>query len=36
MRDNSVPEGQTPTPVSAAERAQIEARNRWHTIHDDH
>lgn len=35
MRDNSVPEGQTPTPVSAAERARIEARNRWHTIHDD-
>jgi len=36
MRDNSVLEGETPTPISAAERARIEARNRWHTIHDAH
>ena len=36
MRDNSVPEGETPTPISAAERARIEARNRWHTIHEEH
>jgi len=32
MRDNSVPEGQPVTPMSADERAQIQARHRWHTI----
>ena len=32
MRDNSVPEGQPVTPMSAEERAQIQARHRWHTI----
>jgi mannose-6-phosphate isomerase-like protein (cupin superfamily) len=35
MRDNSVLEGETATPISAAERARIEARNRWHTIHEE-
>jgi quercetin dioxygenase-like cupin family protein len=32
MRDNSVREGQPVTPISAEERAQIQARHRWHTI----
>jgi quercetin dioxygenase-like cupin family protein len=32
MRDNSVLEGQPVTPMSAEERAQIQARHRWHTI----
>lgn len=32
MRDNSVLEGQPVTPISAEERAQIQARHRWHTI----
>jgi quercetin dioxygenase-like cupin family protein len=32
MRDNSVPEGQPVTPMSAEERAQIQAKHRWHTI----
>lgn len=32
MRDNSVLEGQPVTPMSAEERAQIQAKHRWHTI----
>jgi quercetin dioxygenase-like cupin family protein len=32
MRDNSVLEGQPVTPISPEERAQIQARHRWHTI----
>jgi len=32
MRDNSVLEGQPVTPMSAEERARIQARHRWHTI----
>lgn len=32
MRDNSVPEGQPVTPLSADERARIQAKHRWHTI----
>lgn len=32
MRDNSVPEGQPVTPMSAEERARILAKHRWHTI----
>lgn len=32
MRDNSVPEGQTPTPLSAEERARIRERHKWHTV----
>jgi len=32
MRDNSVPEGQPVTPMSAEERAKIQAKQRWHTI----
>ena len=32
MRDNSVLEGQTVIPMSADERAQIQAKHRWHTI----
>jgi quercetin dioxygenase-like cupin family protein len=32
MRDNSVPEGQPVTPMSPEERAQVQARHRWHTI----
>lgn len=32
MRDNSVPEGQPVTPISAEERARIQAKHRWHTI----
>jgi quercetin dioxygenase-like cupin family protein len=34
MRANSVLEGETATPITAAEEAAIMARNRWHTIHD--
>jgi quercetin dioxygenase-like cupin family protein len=34
MRENSALEGETPTPISAAEQAQIGARNHWHTIHE--
>jgi hypothetical protein len=34
MRENSVPEGERPTVVSAQEAAEIRARHRWHTIHD--
>jgi len=32
MRDNSVLEGQPVIPMSAEERAQIQAKHRWHTI----
>lgn len=32
MRDNSVLEGQPVTPISAEERARIQAKHRWHTI----
>jgi quercetin dioxygenase-like cupin family protein len=32
MRDNSVPEGQPVTPMTAEERARIQAKHRWHTI----
>lgn len=32
MRDNSVLEGQPVIPMSAGERAQIQAKHRWHTI----
>ncbi len=31
MRENSVPEGEAATPLSAEETARIRARNRWHT-----
>ena len=31
MRDNSVPEGQPVTPMSAEEREQIRKRHSWHT-----
>lgn len=33
MRDNSVLEGQPVTPISPAEREQIRARHRWHTVY---
>jgi mannose-6-phosphate isomerase-like protein (cupin superfamily) len=33
MRDNSVPEGQPVTPMSAEERERIRARHRWHTVY---
>ena len=36
MRENSVLEGEPDRPITAAERAQIEARNRWHTVHETH
>ncbi len=36
MRANSVLEGEPDRPVTAAERAQIEARNNWHTVHEAH
>ena len=32
MRDNSVPEGQPVTPMSAEERARVQAKHSWHTI----
>ena len=32
MRDNSVLEGQPVTPMSAEERARIQAKHRWHMI----
>ncbi|HEU5208366.1 MAG TPA: cupin domain-containing protein [Longimicrobiales bacterium] len=32
MRDNSVPDGQPVTPMSADERARTQAKHRWHTI----
>jgi quercetin dioxygenase-like cupin family protein len=32
MRDNSVPEGQPVTAMTAEERARIQAKHRWHTI----
>lgn len=32
MRDNSVPEGQPVTPISAEERDQIRKRHSWHTV----
>ena len=32
MRDNSVLEGQPVVPMSAEERAQVQAKHRWHTI----
>jgi quercetin dioxygenase-like cupin family protein len=32
MRDNSVLEGQPVIPMSADERARIQAKHRWHTI----
>jgi quercetin dioxygenase-like cupin family protein len=32
MRDNSVPEGEPVTPISAAEREQIRKRHSWHTV----
>ncbi len=35
MRANSVLEGEPVTILTAAERARIEARNRWHTHYDD-
>lgn len=34
MRENSVLEGQPVTTLSAEERKQIQARNRWHTVAD--
>ena len=33
MRDNSVPEGQPVTPMTAEEREQIRKRHSWHTIY---
>ena len=33
MRDNSVPEGQPVTPISAEERDSIRKRHSWHTIY---
>jgi mannose-6-phosphate isomerase-like protein (cupin superfamily) len=36
MRANSVLEGEPDRPITAAERAQIEARNSWHTVHEAH
>ena len=33
MRENSVPEGQPVTPISAEERAKIRARHSWHTVY---
>jgi quercetin dioxygenase-like cupin family protein len=36
MRDNSVLEGEADRPITAAERAEIEARNSWHTVHEAH
>ena len=32
MRDNSVLEGQPVTPMSAEERARVQAKHSWHTI----
>lgn len=32
MRENSVPEGEPATPLSAEEQAEIRERHRWHTI----
>lgn len=32
MRDNSVPEGQPVIPMTAEERAKIQAKHSWHTI----
>lgn len=32
MRDNSVMEGQPVIPMTAEERARIQAKHRWHTI----
>jgi quercetin dioxygenase-like cupin family protein len=32
MRENSVPEGQPVTPISAEEREQIRKRHSWHTV----
>lgn len=34
MRENSVLEGQPVTPLSAAEQAEIQARNKWHTVRE--
>jgi quercetin dioxygenase-like cupin family protein len=34
MRENSVLEGETPTPLSAEEAAEIRSRHRWHTVHE--
>jgi quercetin dioxygenase-like cupin family protein len=34
MRENSVLEGETPTPLSAEEAREIRARHRWHTVND--
>ena len=31
MRENSVPEGEPVTPISAQEREQIRKRHGWHT-----
>jgi mannose-6-phosphate isomerase-like protein (cupin superfamily) len=36
MRANSVLEGEPDRPITAVERAQIEARNSWHTVHETH
>jgi quercetin dioxygenase-like cupin family protein len=36
MRANSVLEGEPAPPLSAAEQAENAARNRWHTVHEDH
>jgi mannose-6-phosphate isomerase-like protein (cupin superfamily) len=36
MRENSVREGEPDRPLTVAERRQIEARNAWHTVHEDH
>ena len=35
MRANSVLEGEPDRPLSAAESAEIQARNHWHTVHED-
>ena len=34
MRDNSVLEGEPVTPITAAERADIQARHSWHTVRE--
>ncbi|MGZ8311876.1 MAG: cupin domain-containing protein [Allosphingosinicella sp.] len=35
MRANSVPEGEPATPLTAEQRAQVQASNRWHTVHEE-
>jgi quercetin dioxygenase-like cupin family protein len=34
LRDTSVPEGQPVLPLSVAERTEIRARHRWHTVYE--